>query len=129
VIIGSPDSPQSWNRYASCLNNPVNRVDLNGLEVYFLGPCSNELESMVNRLESASVTIRNTLAGYRGHSNPDLTFTTENHLSDPGDQRDAEGEFHLLFLPADTLNHSGTGLTGILNPDRKNRIRPTKELP
>ena len=31
IVIGTPDSPQSWNRYASCLNNPVRYVDPDGL--------------------------------------------------------------------------------------------------
>ena len=35
VIIGSPDRPQSWNRFASCLNNPVALIDPDGKRTYY----------------------------------------------------------------------------------------------
>jgi hypothetical protein len=47
IVIGTPGSPQSWNRYASCLNNPVNYVDLDGmLESYFMSLNSQETTTL-----------------------------------------------------------------------------------
>ena len=114
IVIGTPESPQSWNRYASCLNNPVNNYDLNGREVYYKGPHASRLEQIVSRLEEASPTIKKTLSYYSGPNNPDLTFNTDAVVLDTtGIPAEGTHEAHIAL--AMFLDSTGCNLTDKVN--------------
>lgn len=84
-----PASPQSWNRYAYALNNPIAYFDPNGREWRKYADAIG-LTPLLERL-SRDPGVAQTLARYDGPNNPDLKFERAKLTADPGE--DPGGRF------------------------------------
>jgi hypothetical protein len=84
---GRPDTPQSWNRYAYTLNNPLNRVDPNGLYDWAV-PCKQgddmceknrqAFRDALKRLEQARDSYKRGSKEYKGLAAARDAYGTEN---------------------------------------------------
>ncbi len=91
--------PQSWNRYAYSLNNPVRFFDPNGKEWRDSARRINGLEGMLDHLASRSLEVWQTLSRYEGEQSPDLEF----RIADVGRRLPGQeqGNFKMRWNSAD----------------------------
>ncbi|HXL21323.1 MAG TPA: RHS repeat-associated core domain-containing protein [Candidatus Dormibacteraeota bacterium] len=54
LAAADPSNPQSWNRYAYVLNNPLARIDLLGLDCVFLNDAGDGIAEIAPELDAAS---------------------------------------------------------------------------
>ncbi|MEO8189317.1 MAG: RHS repeat-associated core domain-containing protein [Acidobacteriota bacterium] len=77
---GKIPDPQSWNRYAYSLNNPLKFLDPNGLEVRY---ADKQLQTLFTRLSAKYPAVRGALGRYTGEGKPDLVIRKGDAGRDP----------------------------------------------
>ncbi len=88
---GRISNPQSWNRYAYALNNPLKFVDANGLEVTY---ADKRLQAFFTRLSVKYPAVREALGRYTGSGKPDLFIQRGDAGHDPLTGEKSRGAFH-----------------------------------